>query len=267
MPLTTFQARVAKILSGNRSKDSYLAGGAAMHFEPNSIRYSQDLDYFHHSEVLVAEAFKADTVSLKSGGIELKTEIAIPGYIRATARSENEVTKIEWAHESAWLFMPVQFVSDLGFVLHPVDLAVNKVLALAGRDEPRDFLDVIHASKEILPLPGLVWAASGKDPGFTPHSLLELLQRKGKYRSEDFSRLHLNVDVDLPAMKQAWLEELAEVRSVINYLPDDELGCLYFDAIKKSFVIPTEKRPKEILPHFATHGGVLPQVLTGPWAE
>jgi hypothetical protein len=27
--------------------------------------------------------------------------------------------------------------------LHPIDLAVNKLLALAGRDEARDFLDIL----------------------------------------------------------------------------------------------------------------------------
>ncbi len=60
MPVTAFQAKIAKIISVNRSSDSYLAGGAALHFEPNSIRYSQDLDCFHDSEIRLAEAYAAD---------------------------------------------------------------------------------------------------------------------------------------------------------------------------------------------------------------
>lgn len=40
--------------------DRYLAGGAAMHFAPNSTRYSDDLDFFHDSEERVATAFAAD---------------------------------------------------------------------------------------------------------------------------------------------------------------------------------------------------------------
>lgn len=44
MPLTNFQAAIARLLSTNRSPDSYLAGGAALHIEPNSTRYSNDLD-------------------------------------------------------------------------------------------------------------------------------------------------------------------------------------------------------------------------------
>jgi hypothetical protein len=46
MPLTSFQESVARLLSGNRTEDSHLAGGAALHLHPNSKRYSNDLDYF-----------------------------------------------------------------------------------------------------------------------------------------------------------------------------------------------------------------------------
>jgi len=57
VPLTPFQAGVARLLAANRSPDSYLAGGAALHIEPNTNRYSDDLDYFHDSFERVAEAF------------------------------------------------------------------------------------------------------------------------------------------------------------------------------------------------------------------
>ncbi|OGU02199.1 MAG: hypothetical protein A2W29_00260 [Gemmatimonadetes bacterium RBG_16_66_8] len=72
-----------------------------------------------------------------------------------------------------------------GLLLHPVDLAANKVLALAGRDESRDFVDILFVHERVLPLGALCWAAVGKDPGFTPLSLLELLKRRGRYRPED----------------------------------------------------------------------------------
>lgn len=50
MPLTPFQGRILSLLATNRSEDSYLAGGAALHITPRSKRYSNDLDYFHDSE-------------------------------------------------------------------------------------------------------------------------------------------------------------------------------------------------------------------------
>jgi hypothetical protein len=45
VPLTPYQEEVARLLSANRSFDSYLAGGAAIHLEPHTTRYSNDLDY------------------------------------------------------------------------------------------------------------------------------------------------------------------------------------------------------------------------------
>ena len=60
MPLTEYQAALTRLLSVNRTFDSYLAGGAAILIEPNTSRFSRDLDYFHDSEARVAEAFSAD---------------------------------------------------------------------------------------------------------------------------------------------------------------------------------------------------------------
>lgn len=261
MPLTAFQSRIAKLLCVNRRPDSYIAGGAAMHFAPNSIRYSQDIDFFHDSEQLVAEAFRKDSDVLRAHDIDLRVEMHQPGYIRAIVGTERDMTKIEWAHDSAWRFMPTYFVEDQGFLLHPVDLALNKVLALAGRDEPRDFLDVMHAHATILPLAGLVWAAPGKDPGFTPHSLLELLRRKGKYRPDDFRRLRLNIELNVTDMKQRWLAALDEAPSILSRLPSDDVGALYFDASCDGFVVPDTPLPTHVLPHFASEGGVLPKLI------
>ena len=264
MPVTAFQAKIAKTLAVNRSSDSYLAGGAALHFEPNSLRYSQDLDYFHDSEVRVAKAYEADLQLLKKEGIELTVEMHQPGYIRAIARPRNggnDATKIEWAHDSAWRFMPTYFIEDRGFCLHPIDLAINKVLALAGRDEARDFLDVIHSHNNILALPGLIWAACGKDPGFSPNALLELLRRKGKYQPIEFKRLKLNTEINLHEMKQVWLAALERAQNVIAYLPASEVGCLYYDVSLKCFVVPPKTHHDQVVVHYACEGGILPKIL------
>jgi hypothetical protein len=39
-----------------------------------------------------------------------------------------------------------------GYVLHPVDLAMNKVMAAAGRRELRDVIDLVPVHERILPL-------------------------------------------------------------------------------------------------------------------
>ncbi|TVR57413.1 MAG: hypothetical protein EA421_01035 [Gemmatimonadales bacterium] len=70
-----------------------------------------------------------------------------------------------------------------GFRLHDVDLAINKLLVLAGRDEARDYVDFLEAHERILPLGALIWAAAGKDAGLSPHAILELLKRRGRPRA------------------------------------------------------------------------------------
>ena len=65
MPLTPLQKELAQVLAKNRSKENHLAGGAALHFRPNSIRYSDDLAYFNDSEKKVDEVFLLDSETMK----------------------------------------------------------------------------------------------------------------------------------------------------------------------------------------------------------
>ncbi|MEW6322548.1 MAG: hypothetical protein AB1635_15850 [Acidobacteriota bacterium] len=149
----------------------------------------------------------------------------------------------------------------MGWVLHPIDLATNKLLALAGRDEPRDFLDMLDLHERTLPIGALCWAAAGKDPGYTPLSLLEILRRRGKYHAEDFARLHLAQPVDLTALKSQWLEALADADRFIRSRPADEVGCLYYSASLERFVAPGPGGPSDAVPHFGRPAGILPRVI------
>ncbi len=266
MPLTKFQRTIAALLAKNRSPESHLAGGAALHLAPNSKRYSNDLDYFHDSAERVGEAFAKDDSTLKAAGFEVAIQMNQPGYLRVIVSKGKESTKIEWSHDTAWRFLPVVEDPDVGFMLHPIDLAINKLLAVAGRDEPRDFLDILFAHRTILPLGALCWAAVGKDPGFTPRSLLELIRRRGKYRPEDFSRLNLTEKIDVVELKSQWLAALDETEKLIGQLPPEDLGCLYYSRSDNTFVAPLAEELKtdsNIVRHFGRPGGVLPMFVEG----
>ena len=263
MPLTEFQSELARLLSVNRSPDSYLAGGAALHIEPNSKRYSNDLDYFHDSVERVARAYSEDLSLLTERGYQVEVDLQQPGYVRAVVRKRDEATKVEWAHDSAWRFLPTIHSEICGYQLHPIDLALNKVLALVGRDEARDLLDTVHVHLHVLPLGALVWAAAGKDPGFTPHSLLDLLRRRGRVRPEDLRRLNLAEPIELPALKSTWLEALEDADGFIRSRPADEVGCLYYARSLQSFVQPGPDADEDVVPHHGRPGGVLPKVVEG----
>lgn len=264
MPLTPFQSQIARLLAKNRTVDSHLAGGAALHFEPDSIRFSVDLDYFHDSEARVGTAFELDKKLLLDNGFSYKIEMNQPGYIRCLVLNEKsaEVTKVEWAHDSSWRFMPVQKNETVGYVLHPIDLAINKLLALVGRDEARDFLDVQFTHKKILQLGAQCWAACGKDPGFNPLSLLEMLKRRGKYRPEDFLRLNLTYTIDVQEIKQDWLTMLSEAEAFVRSAPFEDVGCLYYSQREKKFIAPKNfSNDKLVSRHFGKPGGVIPVVV------
>ena len=258
MPLSDFQIELAKTLAVNRSADSYLAGGAALHLLPSGQRYSNDLDYFNDSLERVAQAFTEDRDLLVRAGFQLDIKLRLKhdSFVRALVRKDGQASKIEWAQDSAWRFLPTQKSKICGFILHPLDLATNKVLALAGRNEVRDWLDTLYIHQHILPLGALCWAAAGKDPGFTPHSLLELLRRRGKVRSEDIRRLHLVRPVDHRQLKEQWLEALDQAQQFINARPDDEMGCLYYCRKTKKFIQPeSADENKDVICHFGKAGG------------
>jgi len=161
-------------------------------------------------------------------------------------RRGTDATRIDWAHNSAWRFMPPVQDSLGGFLLHDVDLAVNKTLALAGRDDPHGLVDILYVHDRILPLAGLVWAAVGKDPGSSPLSLLGLLERRGRHRPEEIARLDLAAPFDLTGAKTKWLAALDDVDAFVRSQSEDEFGCLYYSVRRDAFVLPHP-------------GGVLPQ--------
>lgn len=265
MPLTRFQQALLAELSRDRSPDGCLAGGAALHFTPNSTRFSDDLEFFHDSVERVAAAFETDRARLENAGYALALELSQPGFIRAIVSRGADATRVDWAHDSAWRFLPLVHDAPGLLLIHPVDLAVNKTLALAGRDEARDFVDILFAHDRILPIGALVWAGVGKDPGFTPLSLLELLKRRGRYRPEDFTRLALAEPFDLAAAKATWLDALDDADRFARSAPPDDVGCLYYSVTGRGFVMPaaddiTERR---VVPHFGRAGGVLPRLVEG----
>jgi hypothetical protein len=263
VPLTPFQRELLAALARSPAGERYLAGGAAMHFAPDSARYSDDLDFFHDSEARVAAAFAADRAQLERTSYAVEVEFALPGFVRAVVRRTDQATRVDWAHDSAWRFMPLVHDPVGGLLLHPVDLAINKLLALAGRDEPRDFVDTLFVHERILPIAALTWAAVGKDPGLTPLSLLELLKRRGRYRPDDFARLHLVRPFELEAAKAIWLGALADTERFARERPPDEAGCLYYATQESRFVLPDSDRDLDaqgIVTHYGTPGGVLPRI-------
>lgn len=142
MPRTAFQRDVAHLLAAHRNPDSHLAGGAVINRADASIRYSNDFDIFHDVAESVAASAEADAHALRAAGHAVAWTLRQEGFFRAEVSRGEDRRRLDWSHDSAFRFFPVEPDDLFGYCLHRADLAVNKVLALAGRTEFRDFLDM-----------------------------------------------------------------------------------------------------------------------------
>jgi hypothetical protein len=227
MALTEFQRRVCRLLAGHRlaSGESYVAGGSALSEFIASPRISRDVDLFHDTEEAVAVTWDADRRLLEIEGLLVRPVRERPAFVEAEVREGEEAVLLQWVRDSAFRFFPLVEHPDMGLVLHPFDLATNKVLALVGRLEVRDWVDVIGCHDRIQRLGYLVWAASAKDPGFSPSSILELATRSSRYSREEISALAFEREPpDAGQLSRAWHSILGEAAQIVAALPPAETG-------------------------------------------
>lgn len=227
MPLSSAQVDLLRRIAANRSPESYVAGAAVLHRAADSPRYSEDLDLFHDLENSIAQSAAADAESLRHAGYAFSWLLRTPTFQRALVEIAGQQLKVEWAYDSAFRFFPVQKDELCGYRLHDADAATNKVLALAGRSEIRDFVDVLHLHGTYLSLGALAWAACGKDPGFTPEFLLDQMGRHVAYQQTDLDRLSLREPLDLRKLKRRWIAAVDSAATTVSKLFPEEVGCLY----------------------------------------
>jgi len=241
MPLTPFQRELLQLLAGHRNPESYVAGAIVIHRNDQSARFSHDVDIFHDLVESVRQSAAADGTFLQRSGYKVDWIAQQETFCRARiARGADEVS-LDWSFDSAFRFFPVERDPLLGYRLHVADAAVNKVLALAGRREPRDYVDALALDRDYLSIAALCWAACGKDPGFTPELVLDEMDRNSHYRPEEFEGLQLRQPLDLVELKQRWIAARDVARNLVLRLPAEHLGCLYLDSTGK----PTTPNPDD----------------------
>jgi hypothetical protein len=188
-------------------------------------RRSQDIDLFHDSREAVVETMKADRELLAGEGYELILLREAPTFAEAEVQRGKESTLIQWAQDSAFRFFPLVEDEELGLTLHPFDLATNKALAMAGRLEARDWVDLLTCLDRVQPLGYLAWAACGKDPGFSPLSLLQEMRRSGRYPQAVLDRLDLGGErLDASELGEQWHRELESASPICEALPAEAVG-------------------------------------------
>jgi hypothetical protein len=192
-------------------------------------RVSRDIDLFHDTEEAVEASWDADRRQLREAGYELRVLRERPGFIEAEVMAGGgggDAVRMEWARDSSYRFFPLVEHPELGLALHPFDLATNKLLALIGRREVRDWVDVIQCDAALQPVGYLAWAACGKDPGFSPASIVEHVARSGRFSAEEVGALAFAGSPPDPGeLARYWHEALLTARAILEILPADEAGA------------------------------------------
>jgi hypothetical protein len=149
----------------------------------------------------------------------------------------------------------------MGFVLHRADLATNKMLALAGRSEIRDYIDILHLHETELSLGAITWAACGKDEGFNPESLLAMAKRHVRFRQDDLDRERLRTPMRLCDLKNLWNNAVELAEALFQRLSAAEVGCLYLAADGEAVTPdPDSSEISQLIRHFGSLQGAWPRL-------
>ena len=150
--LSDLQRRVAAVLAGLPAASEFvLAGGGALIAHGDVNRLTRDLDFFAEEPARVDELLPVLEAALRAAGWEVHEEQVAVGFARLVVVDGDEQTGVDLATDARLL--PVE-PSEFGPLLSTEELAVDKVLAVFGRAEARDFVDL--AALEL----GSAWSIS-----------------------------------------------------------------------------------------------------------
>ena len=227
MALTALQREICRLIARNRIEqgEAYVAGGVALNELTGAHRISRDIDLFHDTQEALQATWAADRELLCARRWEVRVLRERPSFVECSVGRDDAWVLMQWVCDSAFRFFPLVEHDELGLTLHPFDLATNKTLALVGRLEVRDWVDVIHCSDRVQHLGCLAWAASGKDPGFGPKMILSEAGRAHRYTQGEIAELAFEgAPPDVVELSQKWHSLLSEACAIIDLLPPEHVG-------------------------------------------
>jgi len=231
LALTRFQRELLVVLAKGRNPNSHFAGGATLNrYNP---RLSNDFDIFTDDTSILIQSVSDDLASLAAAGYHVNRPFAPDQrtqHFECIVAKGAHSTSVEWACDTVHRFFPAVEDAEFGWRLTQLDLAVNKILALAGRREPRDYIDVVALHRGGLTIATLANAAPGKDPGFTPELVLDEITRNARFSANDLKEVHSLEPIDAIATKRAFLKGVAEARSVFSQLSFEAAGTIFIGA-------------------------------------
>ncbi len=230
MAVTEFQKKICRLIADSRKQQgaSYIAGGVSLNTLASGTRISHDIDIFNDTLDALHYGWDNDRKLLAGNGYNISVVRERESFVEAVVSKDDNSVVLQWTRDSAFRFFPLVEHVDFGLTLHPVDLATNKCLALVGRLEVRDWIDMITCHKNIQHLGLLAWAACGKDPGFSPAFIVAQAGRTAHYSEVELDMLVFDGDPpEFKDLNSTWKNALDEAGKLVQLLDAREAGkCL-----------------------------------------
>jgi hypothetical protein len=197
-----FHRRLARVALATAGHYGFaLAGGYAVQAHGFLNRPSSDVDLFAEAsaDFDFPSAVAGVVEAYRNDGLRVDIQVCNSSFARLSVTCETDTAKVElgvdWRKNT-----PIQL--SIGPVLHPDDAVANKVCALFGRAEVRDYIDVDailasgrYAEDQLLKL------AAEHDPGFDLSWFAEALEAIDRLPDSSFRTYGLSEE-DVFALKE-----------------------------------------------------------------
>ncbi len=169
-------------------------------------RQTRDLDFFGLTANAVDELVPAADHALQAAGFTVRHVQESHGFARLIVESGEDRTELDLGTD-ARLF-PIEPGSPAA-VLSGEELAIDKVLAVFGRAEARDFADLM-AVEPRYGLDRLCQLAAEKDRGFLPSVFADMLSQFSRLRRDEFELDDIGYE-QLRHAVERWREQATEL--------------------------------------------------------
>lgn len=149
-----------------------LAGGAGLIVHQVTQRTTNDLDFFTPDAGHVARLLPALEEALRADDLQVTRIRSTTGFARLAVEDREQATVVDLASDYR---LRLAVDTAPGKVVAPEELAADKLLALAGRIEARDYVDVSRLVGRY-GLERVCELAGQKDPGFQRWALADMLR-------------------------------------------------------------------------------------------
>jgi len=116
----------------------YLTGGTALHRFYYHYRYSDDLDFFSHNDTLFGESVNEVIDALEKKDYDINHTVQVKDFHRIMV---DNFLQLDFVNDRVHREGKSKIINNIR-VDNTINILANKVTAIVGRDEEKDFFDL-----------------------------------------------------------------------------------------------------------------------------